>query len=127
MKILVTEAKKYCAESEKGTSGATSCSVLGTYFESRKNYSESNETWSGSCDRKDKMSCSLLIVSKQATAVQKESAYHTICKTKSNLICPRDTNIDRKYGKKRKNFLTLAEGLVKSSQDLLTSFLEEQK
>lgn len=127
LKKMVAKAKEHCLTVEKDSFGATTCSVLGTYFESRKRYDESVEMWRKDCERSNKTSCTLLIASKNAKAKDRESAYRNICERESKGISPVDAEITGKYCDNQKDFVSIPDGLLKIAQSLLTSFLDQQK
>jgi hypothetical protein len=127
LKKMLATAKEHCLKSEKNSSGATTCSILGTYFESRKRYDESVEIWGKGCEHTDKTSCTLLIASKSAKAKAKENAYRTICERQSQGVTPVDSEISQKYCQNQKDFSVIPDGLLKIAQSLLNSFVAEQK
>jgi tetratricopeptide (TPR) repeat protein len=126
-KKLVAHAKDHCLNHEKDNFGATTCSVLGAYFESRKRHDESVEVWSKGCERVDKTSCALLIASQNAKAKEKENAFRSLCEGKSLAISQVDAEISEKYCKNQRNYQAIPEGLLKIAQTLLKSFVDEQK
>lgn len=125
---LLSGAEKSCLSSKDNSSGATDCTIVGSYHFKNKNYNKAYEFWAHDC-KENPTACQLILGADVYSEPQQSEAFAGFCRKKAHEFLHESISRLREAHCARQPAAAVATPgpLVIESRALLKSFLREQK
>lgn len=123
---LLVHAENHCKNERTMSYGATDCTIVGTIYYKKSNFTKAFEFWTYDC-AKNQIACMLVLGSDKATPAFKFKAMTDFCNYSDQAHEATMSNLESKHCAKFKKTKKIPQEMFASGQRSLKSFIDEQK
>ncbi len=123
---LLVHAENHCKNESMSSYGATDCTIVGTIYYKKSNFTKAFEFWTYDC-AKNQIACMLVLGSDKATPTLKLKAMIDFCNYSGQAHEATMSNLENKHCAKFKTTKKIPQEMFTSGERSLKSFIDEQK
>lgn len=123
---LLNHAENHCKKEDTSSYGATTCTVVGTIYYKKSNFTKAFEFWNHDC-KKNQIACILVLGSDKATTDLKLKALTDFCNYSGSTHVAMRSGLKKKHCEKFKTTKQIPQEIFTQSEKRLKEFISEQK
>ncbi len=122
---LLGHAENYCKKEDTTSYGATTCSIVGTIYYKKMNFTKAFDFWSHDC-KKNQITCMLLLGSEKVSSDLKLKAMTDFCNYSGSSREMTMANLEKKHCRKFKVSNKIPQEMIAAGEKSLKGFIAEQ-